>query len=304
MNEYLSPEAQEALRETWPSDITHVSASSMKMLARCPEQYRQVYILGKRQRPGSAAIWGRADHGAVEWALLQKRDTGTAPSRQDVEERFLHEVGVSIEESGGMGEIRWNGVPSQDRDDILRKGSVLAGEYGATAVPLIVPSRVEESFSLDIGMPVPVVGRIDLIGSYENDQARGSFAGERIMERKTSGRTKKTPEPDWVAQARIYQMVEPLPHDWHVSLKLVTPRVDILIPGLTIPAPNGGAADQVWLRRMVALVGSLFNTYGPGDPWPGFGTTHPWACGYCGFRPVCTFQSNHDYIPDSPGEEE
>lgn len=288
---YLSDQAQEALKETWPSQITHVSASSMKMLARCPEQYRQVYILGKRQRPGQEAVWGRADHAAIEWSLREKLDKGKAPSTQDVENRFAHELGVAIETDGGMGEIIWSGSPHVERDEILRKGSVLAGEYARVAVPQIVPVTVEESFTIDIGLPCEVVGRIDLIGHYEHEDE----SQLRIIERKTSAKKMNRPAPDWVAQARIYQMVERLPHDWHVSIKQVTPRIQLREPGLTLAQPPGLDTERTWLRRMVALVASLFNTYGPDQDWPGFGTSHPWACGFCGFRNDCTFQKGGMY---------
>ena len=51
----------------WPTELRqHLSASSLRMLATCPEQFRRVYLKGERQRPGATLVWGSADHYAHE----------------------------------------------------------------------------------------------------------------------------------------------------------------------------------------------------------------------------------------------
>lgn len=295
MSTYLTDAGRAALQELWPAQVTHVSASSLAMLGRCPEQYRQVYILGHRRRPAAAALWGKADHAAVEWALTQKRDEGTTPSATDVEERFAHEFNESIEEAGGSAEIVWDNPlkAAEERDKILRMGAGLASCYVKTVVPMVVPVKIEESFSLDVGLPVPVVGRIDLTGHYEDERS----ATPRLMERKTSKRRVSTPAPDWVAQAKIYQVVEPLDFDWHVSLKQVTPSVLLREGNLRMPLNPDPRQTRQWLSRMVGMVGHYYLTYGPDSEWPGTGTVHPWACNYCGFNQDCLYQRSNIYLP-------
>src|SRR4051812_9430507 len=55
--------------------VDHVSASFFGMGFRCPEQSRQRYVLGKKERPAEAPVMGTAVHAALELNFLQKIDT-------------------------------------------------------------------------------------------------------------------------------------------------------------------------------------------------------------------------------------
>jgi hypothetical protein len=61
---------EEFLRDASGHELTlpvdHLSATQISMLNRCPEQYRQRYVLGKKERPGAALIVGGAFHEAIE----------------------------------------------------------------------------------------------------------------------------------------------------------------------------------------------------------------------------------------------
>jgi hypothetical protein len=51
----------------WPERIEHLSASSIGMFRRCPEQFRHRYILGEKERPGEALLIGSAFHTGLEF---------------------------------------------------------------------------------------------------------------------------------------------------------------------------------------------------------------------------------------------
>jgi hypothetical protein len=66
---------EEFLRDASGHELTlpvdHLSATQISMLNSCPEQYRQRYVLGKKERPGAALIVGGAFHEAIEDDFLQ-----------------------------------------------------------------------------------------------------------------------------------------------------------------------------------------------------------------------------------------
>jgi hypothetical protein len=68
-NEFVT-RMEEFLRDASGHELTlpvdHLSATQISMLNRCPEQYRQRYVLGKKERPGAALIVGGAFHEAIE----------------------------------------------------------------------------------------------------------------------------------------------------------------------------------------------------------------------------------------------
>jgi hypothetical protein len=71
---------EEFLRDASGHELTlpvdHLSATQISMLNRCPEQYRQRYVLGKKERPGAALIVGGAFHEAIEDGLRNKISNG------------------------------------------------------------------------------------------------------------------------------------------------------------------------------------------------------------------------------------
>src|SRR3990172_3620826 len=60
----------------WLDKLEHVSAFSMAMLSRCPRQFCEHYLLGKKERPGAAGIVGSAFHGTMEKDMAQKVTSG------------------------------------------------------------------------------------------------------------------------------------------------------------------------------------------------------------------------------------
>src|SRR5262245_12765341 len=86
----------------WPDGLrTHLSASSLTMLGRCPEQFRRVYLKGERQRPGAALVWGSADHYAHEQNFAQKIVSHVDIPEGDVALAFAEGFDQKVESEGG-----------------------------------------------------------------------------------------------------------------------------------------------------------------------------------------------------------
>jgi CRISPR/Cas system-associated exonuclease Cas4 (RecB family) len=280
----------------WPRDLDHISASSLKMAVRCPEQWRNRYVLGKKLPPAAALIAGRADHGAIEFSMQQKIETHVDLPLQDVKDRFVFEFEDQIERTGGVKDIecrdkgevlKGKEKKTQYLGELKRQGVNIVGEYHKLVSPHVQPSAVEEEFSIRVAdLPVKVEGRIDLIAGPPDTP---SDLAPVMIDRKRRGRASARPEPEWVIQAEIYQLARPLPHEWHIS---VTPSGKILLPTggkddlLTLPVGSRWKAELL-LTQIVGEVGYYYRRYGPDTPWPARGKLHPWACGYCGYKPTC-----------------
>ena len=268
---------------TWPESLpTHLSASQITMFQRCREQYRRRYILGEKERPGAALVWGSADHYAHEVNFAQKIESHTDLPLADVELAFAEGFDAAVERNGGESEVEWGkDKPGAMKDD----GVKLVAAYHKLVSPKVQPTAVESEFSLEIpGVAVPVIGRIDL-----------ETAGPAI-ERKTAKRSSKTVDPKWRIQGLIYQLAHGKSVDWHLSIKskvpnIVTPETE---PGLTLPyVPGVARAAETLIAHTAAAILSDYSRLGPDEPWEG-AITHPWACvgGFCGYKSTCFWWGN------------
>jgi len=69
------------IEEAWVGGyISHLSASSLRLLRVCPEAWRRRYILGERERPGEALVLGKAVHSALEHTHRQKVPASCTPT--------------------------------------------------------------------------------------------------------------------------------------------------------------------------------------------------------------------------------
>lgn len=270
----------------WPDLMPdHLSASQISQFMRCPEQYRQVRVLGRRERPGAAMIWGSADHYAHEQNFTQKIRTGYDITTSDVKIAFAEGFDRAVDRGGGLSEIQWDDKPG----DLKDQGALLVGTYHEKISPHIQPLTVEEKFSLSIpGVPVPVIGYVDLTTASTG------------IERKTAKRKEAKPKADWLVQGRLYQAVKQLPIEWHLSVKTKVPAVycpDLGEKGLRLPLAQATVDSTLVLVRTVAqAMAAYMRMYGPHEPWPG-GVTHPWACDFCGFRPTCAWWAGENQTP-------
>jgi hypothetical protein len=268
----------EAPSAVWPAGLPdHLSASSIAMYQRCREQWRRRYVLGERERPGAALVWGSADHFAHEQNFTQKIASGEDLPADDVKVAFAEGFDQAVARNGGESEVVWD----DDKPGALKDaGTLLVAVYHETVSPLVQPTAVEEKFTVELpGVPVPVVGRMDVL------------TAAAAIERKTARQKPQNgePKPDWRIQGLLYQYVRQQQVDWHVSVKTKTPAVYTPknAPGLALPVAGPMVAATAELVRTTARdMLAIFQEFGPDEPWPG-AVTHPWACGFCGFRPSC-----------------
>jgi putative RecB family exonuclease len=279
--EQLFPSEAPAL--AWPSGLPdHLSPSSLKTWMRCREQWRQVYLLGKRQRPAAAMIWGSAHNFAlVEQNFAQKIGTGEDLSVGDVELAFAEGFDQRVDRE----DVDWK---SDKPAEIKDRGVKLAAAYHQTVSASVQPLTVEESFSIDVpGVPVPVVGRMDVTEET------------RTIDLKTGG--KREMNADNVFQGRVYQLARPVTMEFHLATKTK-------VPGIYTPPeyPEFGfaysEAEQARTRMVLALLAadivSTYERFGPDQTWPG-AFTYGWACSYCGFKPTCEYWAGSQ-VPGGP----
>jgi hypothetical protein len=265
--------------------IAHFSASSLRMLKMCPEQYRQRYILGRKERPSGHLTLGTAVHAAVAYSHEQKIVTHEDLPVSEVVEKFHDETWpLAVEKDGGVDEISWmTGKEELKPDDYRRDGERMTQAYHYTVSPRVQPIAVEQKMTLHVeGVPVPFIGYID----WEEET--------HLDDLKTGNKVKKKPDGHWRFQGAIYSLAKRKPTHFHSVSRAKTPSIATPLehPEMVIPYREDIAANTVRvLQHYAADVETYFNRYGPDNPWPMTGVVMDLqggaACNYCGFRKFC-----------------
>ncbi len=288
----------------------YVSASSLKMYVRCPEQWRRRYVLGHKAPPNSNMLWGGADHKAIEFSYKQKLTTEKDLPVEEVKERFVHELETRIDEEGGAGEVEWSGrdlegkTPEQATTFVKNRGANLVAAYQEQVAPITFPLTVEQEFLLPIdGLSIPIKGYVDLTAHRSRPEdplftaPHAPYQSPRFaVERKTKA-TNQPPAPDDRFQAHLYEYATGLPVEFQVSVKSAQPKVTIHEPQPLEPRERTAAS----LKRLVLGIATCFSLYGEEQPWPDHGRLHMFACGtaekpQCGFRSSCPYW-HEEYWP-------
>ena len=274
--------------EGWPDALPpHLSASSLGTM-RCLEMWRKVYLVGEREAPGGALLWGRADQTAATVNYEQKIASHVDLPVSDVEDAFASALDEAIDECGGAGEVNWK---DSSPADTLDRGVALAAAYHVQAAPRVQPVATEERFELQVpGVPVPVIGFMDVIAGYQIDVLPDVFP-ERVIERKTAAKMSRKITPGWRLQTMIYQAAKGLPVDIHLSVKTKTPAVYTPLeePGLADPRdPAVDARVAAIVKSRASLLIACVETYGVEGPWPDAVSSGEFSdlCHFCGFGPV------------------
>lgn len=263
----------------WPVGLPdHLSATQIGMFQRCPEQYRRRYVLGEKERPGAALIWGAADHAAHEQNFRQKITSGVDVDVDVVEGAFAEKFDREVEFFGD--EIEWGGDKPGELKDA---GVALVAAYHRQVSPKVQPTAVEREFEIAVpGVAVPVIGRMDLETEFP------------AIERKTSRQSTKKVKPSWRIQGLLYQLVEKRPVAWHVSVKTKTPAVitpeEVPALSLAVSEPTLRATENL-VRSTARTIQVFWREFGPEQPWPG-AISHEWACDWCAYRGRCAWWGN------------
>lgn len=263
--------------------IRHFSPSSLRMLKVCPEQYRQRYILHKKERPGEALTLGSAMHSALAFNLEQKIESHEDRKVKEVIEYFHDEAWPkAIEADGGKEEIRWD--DPTDLDTPRRDGERMTMAYHASVSPRIQPiSKPEQKITLHVeGVPVPIIGYVDV------EEAAN------VIDLKTGKQVQKKPDSNWRLQGTIYSLATNKPTHFHSLSRAKTPSIatPLTDPEMALPwREDIGAVTRTVLIDFAGQVEYFMHRYGPDETWPTSGVFMDYkggaACRYCGFRKYC-----------------
>jgi len=264
----------------WNLPLKHLSASSIDMARRCPEQWRQRYILGRKERPAESPVMGTAVHAALERNFAQKIDSHVDLELVDLLAWYLDEgfARVCFDEQERAGEeILWDTGPEQTR----QRGKFIVAAYHEHVAARIQPLKTESVFDIEWGLPVPVQGRFDL----ERESSTVDF--------KTGKQAARKPKESWRIQAAIYTEATGKPVEFHsLAASAKTNAVTITTPLEAedlLVAPH--ELERQEMKRTLRAVAAELCLYmamnGPDNPWPTYGRFHQWGCDYCGFRPGC-----------------
>ena len=262
--------------------ISRLSASSLATFMLCPEQFRLERVLKMRSKQGLSGFVGTVHHGAVEELLWRKKNVppGWEVKPGDMTECYEAAWKRAIEEE----QPEWEIAP----DKVAANGLLMVGSFVDTVFDTITPRSLELELEETIpGVPVPVVGRLDITED------------ERTIEVKTAKQKVSTPKAKWVAQQRIYQLFTDLPVDFIVTTRQVTPVT--YHPGNMETLRLEVGDPDVTVRSIVMAVeqmSDLYARYGPNETWPLQGLLHEYQCRYClaGPRnpdPICPAWRNY-----------
>jgi PD-(D/E)XK nuclease superfamily len=280
----------------WPEQIRHLSATSIGMFRRCPEQFRHRYILGEKERPGEALVVGSAFHEGLEFNYAQKISTHVDRPLDEVVEYLQDEaVPKVIEEAGGAEEIAWDVGDYHKGVQTLRKDSErMLVRYHSDVVPRIQPLALEEEFYLhDPSLIVPLLAYVDLRTGYEDGAS--AWIVDRIIDTKTGKQSSSKLKPSWMLQATLYSAMTDLRVEYHSISRAATPKI---VTALESPEmvfePNPIKARNViaTAATVAEMIAWLYQTRGPDETWPTMGRFADFTmsfspCTNCGWRSVC-----------------
>lgn len=274
-------------RGDWLGRMDHLSASSLGMFRRCPEQFRNRYLLKRKEPPGEAIVVGSFFHETMEWNYKKKV---WAREDQPLSEMvtYLQDEAVPsvLNGAGGIDEVRWD---SQDKWKSLDKArgdaQRITSTYYNRVLPRIQPTETELRLEWHIrDVPVPVIGYLDVIAE-----------GPRVIDTKTGAKAVKKVKPGWMLQGHIYAAWSGIPVEYHSINRAenVTVNTPLEAPELLIRPNQREAANLAGvIQTMVGQIEHLMATIGPDEPWPTWGKFADWSmstlpCNYCGFRKGC-----------------
>lgn len=264
--------------------LQHLSASSVGMLMRCPRQFQERYIHGRKERPGESMVIGSFMHETLQWNYEQKIASHVDQPVLDAL-AYLHDVAVPkvIEEEGGEDNIKWD--DGSGLDSARREGDRITSAYYRTVVPRIQPVSTEQRFEITVpGVEVPVIGYTDIQDAHRNiDTKSGKNAVKKV-------------KPSWMLQGRIYAYATRKPVEFHSISRAKTPTIVTALESdaMTVPVPS---AEQMKNTEMVIataadLIRYFLATYGTDETWPTWGATPDFTrnmlpCDFCGYRKDC-----------------
>ena len=298
----ITPELKEippASELLWPERIKHLSATSIGMFRRCPEQFRHRYLLGEKERPGEGLVIGSAFHEGIEFNYAQKIESHVDRPTAEVVE-YLQDVGVPkvLEEQGGADEISWDSNDPVKGVDLLRRDSErILIRYHEDVVPRLQPIALEEQlFIRDPRLVVPIIGYVDVRTGYALElDNQTQWIADRIIDTKTGKQSVSKLKPSWMLQATIYGAMTGLPVEYHSISRAKVPKITTALESVDmVYTPDEVKTNNVIgsASTIASMIAWLYTNLGPDETWPTMGRFADWSmsfspCNNCGWRKVC-----------------
>jgi hypothetical protein len=207
-----------------PKPQLHVSG--LMMLSKCGEQFRRRYIQGDIVPPGVAMVVGTATHASVRGNLSAKIEHGKLLPLEHAKAIARDQLNTEWEK-GVLLDDEQKSSPHKAKSDAIDKAVRLSGAHAERLAPLLLPTHVERSWSLELrGFPIDLVGSIDI-----------QEAKMRVRDTKTSAKSPSADAADTSEQLTVYAMaVKTLDGtgsisvylDYLVDLRRVTKIVSLL----------------------------------------------------------------------------
>lgn len=156
--------------QTLPVD--HLSVTSIRLLARCPEAWNRRYILREYEPPNGKMLLGSSVGAAEGQHYSQVIETGEGYTLEQVQDEFSAEW----EDRIGREEVAWG----EDKPGELKDSGMLAIDaYHTNVAPLVVPTSVEREFNLTWqGVDWGLTGFLDL------EEADGAVSDLKVRGKK------------------------------------------------------------------------------------------------------------------------
>lgn len=246
---------------------THVSFSQLDLMIKCPEAWRQRYLVGTRGPATTALAVGSGVHAGIATMYEQLR------ANPKVSKKTL----VLAAKDAALAELDTRTVDEWNRPEIETATEHLLEVYATERPTHVKPIATEHEIRVDLpDSSIPLKGFVDVV------------AETSIVEIKTSNRKITVPTGAWKVQAWLYQAAIPKPVEWHVLVKQKQP---LLITSAALAVPY----DPIVTSKALGLASAtleriqkLYEQRGPYEEWPTDGILHPWACGSCDARHTCS----------------
>ena len=269
-------------RKTWlDGHFAHLSATSLGMFRRCPRQFQQRYLLGRKEPPGEALVLGNVFHDTLNYNYAQKiASQEDRPLSELIEYLQDESVPKVLDKAGGLNEVRWDGQPEASLDAVRSDSARITSAYHRQVLPRMQPVATEQKMEWHIGVPVPLIGYLDTI------------LADRAVDTKTGKQAVSKVKPGWRLQADLYSAYLGMPLEFQSINRAAQPKI---MTGLESEAlivyPSKRETDNLLrvLRRMIEQIEWMYQQYGLTDAWPTWGRWADWSqsvlpCDYCGFK--------------------
>lgn len=258
--------------------VPQLSASSVNLFLSCPEKWRQERILGIRTPETARQVYGTVMHGVIDKALSALQLDGERMSLEDMHGILDYKVDV-LEVS--QQEIVFDDLVT-DLEALVWSAKLALFQFHNEFLPVVRQEDilgVEERFEMIVdGVPVPVVGVIDLRGDGWVTDWKTS-AGKTVY---------KVPQPEWLVQGEIYSLAAKTKMMLWGQIRSHTIAHPMIGYERLVQYTDPERARTL-LRQAADEIDLYWNRYGPDNPWPVKGR---WANQCWKFRQPCPFMSD------------